>query len=216
MDADVQERAHVGRLSWARVHRWLSVLLVVPLAVWSITGLVFHLKPGWARAYDQLAIERPTTLHPASLAPPPADVQSLELFDTVLGPLYRIDGARLVDARTGQPRVLSPDEARALAADAVARSAHPYGAAGAVTSDDATVHIAYGDGVRVDVSRADARISQRGSDTDRIDWLYRLHYLQWTGNRTLDRVIAVAGLVLIWMVFVPGLVLFVRRLRAAE
>ena len=206
----------MGRLSWARVHRWLSVVLVVPLAVWSITGLVFHLKPGWARAYDQLAIERPTTLHPASLAPPPADVQSLELFDTVLGPLYRIDGARLVDARTGQPRVLSPDDARALAADAVARSPHAYGAAGAVTSDDATVHIAYGSGVRVDVSRADARISQRGSDTDRIDWLYRLHYLQWTGNRTLDRVIAVAGLVLIWMVFVPGLVLFVRRLRAAE
>ena len=205
----------MGRLSWARVHRWLSVVLVVPLAVWSITGLVFHLKPGWGRAYDQLAIERPTTLHPASLAPPPPDVQSLELFDTVLGPLYRIDGARLVDARTGQPRVLSPDDARALAADAVARSPHGYGAAGAVTADDATVHIAYANGVRVDVSRADARISQRGNDTDRIDWLYRIHYLQWTGNRSLDRVVAVAGLVLIWLVFVPGLVLFVRRLRAA-
>ena len=34
-----------------------------------------------------------------------------------------------------------------------------------------------------------------GPDTDRIDALYRVHYLQWTGHETVDRVLAVLGLV---------------------
>jgi len=56
-------------------------------------------------------------------------------------------------------------------------------------------------------------MSQRGHDTDRIDWLYRIHYLQWTGNKTIDRAFAMFGLALIWAVVIPGLVLFIRRMR---
>ena len=55
--------------------------------------------------------------------------------------------------------------------------------------------------------------TQHGADTARIEWLYRIHYLQWTGNRTVDRVLAVLGLALIWAALIPGLVLFVRRVR---
>lgn len=68
-------------------------------------------------------------------------------------------------------------------------------------------------GATVEVGLRTARMSQRGGDTERIDWLYRIHYLQWTGNRTVDKVLAIGGLALIWAVVIPGLVLFVRRLR---
>lgn len=213
---------------WARVHRWLAIVLVVPLVVWSITGLLFHLKPGWDRAYDQLGVERPTPgLHLAALASPAtieasvggATITRIELFDTTLGPLYRVttaNGDQLLDATTGRLRSpLSEADARALASDAVSRSQHraSYGEILEANTQGDTIRLRFSGGPTVDVGRTDARISQKGPDTDRIDWLYRIHYLQWTGHRALDRVIAVIGLLLIWAVLLPGLVLFVRRAR---
>jgi uncharacterized iron-regulated membrane protein len=209
-------------MPWSRVHRWLAVVLVVPLVIWSVTGLLFHLKPGWSRAYDMLSAEHPLDAMPAvsldavaSAAGGPA--QHLELFGSALGPLYRITtptGTVLLDAQLHRRSPLSAADARTLAADAVAHSTHrdAYGPIGATRADPDTVHVAFAHAT-VDVDRATGTISQRGRDTDRIDWLYRLHYLSWTGNRTLDKLLAITGVALIWLVMVPGLVLFVRRRR---
>jgi len=203
---------------WRRVHRWLAIVLVIPLIVWSITGLLFHLKPGWSRAYDLLDAERPGAVHLDKVATALGDaaVTHVELFDTAIGPLARVataKGDELYDAASGTKRSPLPiDAARALAVDAVARSPHAaeYGALARVSSTDTTVTLEYA-GATVGVGRNDARITQRGHDTDRIDWLYRIHYLQWTGNPTLDKLLGLAGLVLIWLVLIPGVVLFVRR-----
>jgi uncharacterized iron-regulated membrane protein len=210
-------------MTWAKAHRWLAILLVVLLAVWSVTGLLFHLKPGWARAYDMLSAERGHAMRPSTLASLSVvgdDITGLELIDTALGPLYRVataQGTSLVDAASGTKRSpLSLADARSLVADAIARSSYAasYGAFETADLRDSTVVIAYSGGQTIEVGRTDARISQRGGDTDRIDWLYRIHYLQWTGNKTFDRAFAIFGLALIWAVVLPGLVLFVRRLRA--
>src|ERR1041385_3604320 len=99
-------------MSWSRVHRYLALVLVVPLIVWSVTGLLFHLKPGWSRAYDMLDAERPlksSQVVPLSAfaAMFPEGVQRLELFGTALGPLYRVTtekGTALIDAATGERR----------------------------------------------------------------------------------------------------------------
>ena len=216
-------------MSWARAHRWLAIVLVGPLVVWSISGLLFHLKPGWGRAYEMLSAERDgSALRARELAAPGAIEAALggglatrlELFDSALGPLVRVataDGPELVDAVTARRRSpLSEADARALAVDAVARSPHraAYGAPAEVRTDDRAVWVRFDGGPTVRVGRRDARLSQRGPDTERIDWLYRIHYMQWTGNAAVDRVLAVAALALIWAVLAPGLVLFVRRLRA--
>lgn len=176
-------------MTWARVHAWLAIVLVAALVIWSVTGLLFHLKPGWDRAYDMLAIER----------------GGREELDTVIGPLVRVDGK--LDRAP-----LTEAEAVALVEDAVSRSRFAYGKVTRVAVTDATVKVHYGD-VVVTIDRGAGWISQRGADTDRIDWLYRIHYLQFTGNRTVDRAVAVLGLALIWAVMIPGIVLFVRRLR---
>lgn len=237
----------VAWLRWNRLHRWLAIVLVLPLVVWSVTGLLFHLKPGWARAYDMLSDERPLDAPVHAGAPPAAatdaptagspdapaavsldalataaggQIQRVELFGSALGPLYRVtiaDSPVLLDAGLHRRSPLSLDDARALAADAVAHSAHrdAYGAIGTARIEGANVRVAFA-GADVDVDRASGSIAQRGRDTDRIDWLYRLHYLSWTGNRTLDRGLAVAGLALIWLVMIPGLVLFVRGRRRSQ
>ncbi len=208
---------------WVKAHRWLAIGLVALLVVWSVTGLLFHLKPGWDRAYDQLSVERGDTTLPLQQLIPMTSLGSpsigrIELFDTVLGPLYRLrtsTGTELVDARTGRPRTLDVSDARALVADAVARSPHhaAYGEIANVAVADATARVTFAAGPIVEIGLHDARVSQRGRDTDRIDWLYRIHYLQWTGNPTFDRAFAIFGLVLIWAVMIPGIVLFVRRFR---
>jgi len=231
----------VAWLRWNRLHRWLAIVLVLPLVVWSVTGLLFHLKPGWARAYDMLSDERPlepqahgsgATPAAVSIDAPAAvsidvlaaaaggPIQRVELFGSALGPLYRVtvaDAPVLLDASMQRRSPLSLEDARALAADAVAHSAHrdAYGAIGTARIAGPNVRVAFA-GADVDVDRASGSISQRGRDTDRIDWLYRLHYLSWTGNRTLDRVLAVVGLALIWLVMIPGLVLFVRGRRRSQ
>ena len=57
------------------------------------------------------------------------------------------------------------------------------------------------------------KLSQRGEDTDRIDWLYRIHYVQWTGDPTIDKILPLVVLGLLWIVVVVGIVLFVMRFR---
>jgi hypothetical protein len=200
---------------WPRLHRWAALALVAPLVVWSITGLLFHLKPGWKRAYDMVSIEQPlatTNVTAVGLLPP---FKRLELFGTALGPMYRLDRATLIDATTGKQRSpLSIEDARTLAQDAVARSAHHagYGALIDAKADDATVHVRFANAI-VDVDRASGSLYQHGGDTERIDWLYRIHYLKWTGVPKVDRVLAIAGLALIWFAMGAGIVLFVRRWR---
>ena len=211
-------------MSWSRLHRYLALVLVVPLVVWSVTGLLFHLKPGWKRAYDMLDAERPldakqVTPIASITAQFPEGVTHLELFGTAIGPLYRVstaNGDALVNATTGaKVSPLSESDARSLASDAISRSRlqAEYGEITHSDVRDDVVRFTTAKGPIVEVGRTDARISQHGSDTARIDWLYRIHYLQWTGKKTLDRVLAIIGLALIWLVMIPGLVLAWRRWR---
>ncbi|MFN0251130.1 MAG: PepSY domain-containing protein [Kofleriaceae bacterium] len=215
------------RVTIAAFHRWAAIVLVALLVVWSITGLLFHLKPGWDRAYDSLSVQRTepvdlssvvpvASLTSVSLTSSGAVPSSIELFSTVLGPMYRVTtsaGSSIVDATTGRVRTFTPDEVIRLVDDAVSRSpfARRYGAHVGIDGND----VRYAGDQVVTFSPPTMRVSQEGRDTKRIDWLYRIHYLQWTGNKTIDKILAISGLALIWIVMIPGVVLFVRRLRRA-
>lgn len=211
------------RLTFASFHRWAAVVLVAMLVVWSITGLLFHLKPGWNRAYDQLSVKRDEPIDLASIVPmasltAPAGTSlkpsSIELFQTALGPMYRVttaEGSSIIDATTGKARSFTPEEVTRLVDDAVSHSPfeNRYGAHVGIANDA----VRYAGDQVVTFSPTTMRLSQEGRDTRRIDWYYRMHYLQWTGNPTVDKVLAIGGLALIWIVMIPGVVLFVRQLR---
>lgn len=217
---DASAASNPRRLTFAGIHRWAAIILVSMLVVWSITGLLFHLKPGWDRAYDPLSVKRDEPIDVASVVPIASVItkpSSVELFATVLGPMYRVttkDGSSIIDASTGKPRTFTGEEVTRLVDDAVSRSpfANRYGAHVGISGGDINAIRYAGDQI-VTFSPTTMRVSQEGRDTKRIEWFYRLHYLQWTGNATLDKILAVGGLVLIWIVMIPGVVLFVRRLR---
>jgi uncharacterized iron-regulated membrane protein len=220
----------------AALHRWTGLALAMVLLTWTITGLLFHLKPGWSGAYEMLDPARPRAVDTGAVRPLPevafrvreatgatTAITGLTLFDTALGPLYRVtvDGRPplLVDAISG--RVLSPltpDHAVALATDAAGRSSHPdrYGAVDSSLASDHEVVVRFAGGARVRVSRHTGAISQRGADTDRTDRLYQLHYLQLTGNPTIDRTVAVVAIAATWCLAILGIALFVRYLRSSR
>ena len=207
------------------MHRWVGLALALPFVVWTVTGLLFHLKPGWARAYEMLSIEDDAASLPLDAIPPPVatreTARKAELFATAIGPLYRVTsvaaGARvveLVDARSGE--LVSPigeDAARALASDAVRRSPYrtEYGAVAGVEGNDRTFAVRFVGGQIVRVDRRSGALAREGSDTATIDALYRLHYLKWTGVSVIDRALSIVAIVATWLLTTLGLVLFVRK-----
>jgi hypothetical protein len=132
------------------------------------------------------------------------------LVRTILGThlLVRTDaGWQQLDPRTGRERPSpSADEVRRLVADAIAGNER-YGQVRSVDGD--TVRTTTGVVITLDWDRLS--LSQRGPDTDRIDALYRIHYLQWTGIPAVDKVLGPAGLALVALLSALGLRLALRR-----
>lgn len=204
-----------------RVHRILGAVLVLPLLLWTATGLLFLVKPGWSGAYEPLSAIDDAPVELDGLVPladlEQGDVTRVDLVSTALGPVFRVELAggetRLVEASSG--RALSPltpeaGERIAVAAAARAGARERYGAVTAVREETSAIAVDFEGGATVHVSRTDLALSQSGSDTAFIDALYRVHYLQWTGVGALDRTLELAAIAGTWGLAGLGLVLLRR------
>ncbi len=175
-----------------RWHRLLGLTLSGPFLIWALTGLLFFLKPGWGPAYAPLNVG----LYPlrAGTHPTPPGCLESRRLRTVLGEHLLVrdaDGWRQLDPVTLDPRP-APQTADVwrLFADAIRSDSTRYG--GVVSCDSLRAETTHGKQLWLDWSQLS--MSQRGPDTDRIDFLYRLHYLQWTGHPGLDALLGIAGL----------------------
>jgi len=206
-------------------HRLLGILLLLPLATWTATGLVFLLKPGWAAAYEALdafdgrPVDAKDIIPIADLPLPAAETTGWELRSTALGPVYRVsqrDASFLLHAASGT--ILSPldrEGVAAIARDAAARAQAPerYGEVSEVSLTPDQGVVRFTGGAEVRVGRNDLSIAQRGSDTAWIDRLYELHYLRWTGIASIDRTLAPIALAAVWLLAFTGLRKLRRRAR---
>ncbi len=184
-----------------RWHRRLGIVLLLPFLGWAVTGLVFFLKPGYAGAYAEL---RPHFLPlgaeaGADALAPHGDWLETRRVRTVLGEHLLVrtaDGRLHLHAENGEP-FAAPDGAglQAMIADAIAQDPARYGTvARPAKTESGTAAFETTTGVHVEVDWPTLTLRQRGPDTERIDALYRVHYLQWTGVRAVDRVVGIAGL----------------------
>jgi hypothetical protein len=177
------------------LHRIVGLVMVLPLVGWALTGAVFFVKPGYAGAYEQLAVR--TYPLDDNL---PVRIQAwreARLVKTILGThlLVRTDtGWRHLDPATlaiaPAPR---PEVLRLLFEDAFTANPDRYGRV--ESQGDLTARTTTGVDVTLDWNRL--TLQQRGRDTARIDALYRIHYLQWTGYGVLDKLLGLAGLLLL-------------------
>jgi hypothetical protein len=198
--------------SHARTRRWhraLGLALSLPLFLWALTGLLFHWKPGWSEAYAPLALPaRPL----AGTLAIPKDAGWLEVrgLATSLGEHWLVRtsaGWQHLDASLAP--FPEPDETRlkGLIEEAIAVDPARYGH---VTGREDGEFVT-STGAHVALDWSSLRLSQRGRDTDRIDALYRVHYLQWTGIPAIDRPFALAGLAGLVALALAGLRLARRR-----
>jgi hypothetical protein len=186
-----------------RWHRLLGLTLLLPLCGWIATAVIFFIKPGYAGAYDMPAV-RTYAMSALPAAPLPAGALEARSLRTILGEHLLVrtkDGWTQDDPATLRPRRQpTPQEVRALIDDAVRENRQRYGQIVSVNGQTARTST----GVKIQLDWSSLSLQQRGADTDRIDLLYRIHYLQWTGIKSIDRILGIAGLALLLTLTILG------------
>lgn len=193
-----------------RIHRILGWCLILPFFVWALTGLVFFIKPGYQAAFSYLVVKTYPINTAIQLKPQP-EWQEIKLLQTVLG-------THLMVKQAGSWQQLSPkdftvrpqpsaDDLQLLVKDAISVDPKRYGEQLLKTEQGFVTDT----GVQIQLDWASLSLSQQGKDTELINNLYKAHYLQWTGQKTLDQVLGVLGLILLMLTTVVGVRLLIRR-----
>lgn len=220
-------------ISARALHRFAGAGLVLPLVLWIGTGLLFHVKPGWDEAYEPLAAPPSGPPPWERVVFSPAALKVRGLLDE--GPVSlaahpsglvayfgRRDGqAAAVDGTSGDPIPPSSEGvARAFALAAISASRHTA-SYGTIVSARATVHRSALTGAedpaflflttgekRLLVDRVTGEVTQGGALNDRIDLLYRVHYMQWTPWKPGNVALVLGASLLVLLLAASGLRLF--------
>lgn len=193
-----------------RIHRFLGWCLILPFFVWALTGLVFFIKPGYQAAFSSLTVKTYPISKVVQIIPKP-EWQEIKLLQTVLGihlMVKQSDSWQQLDLNdlTVRPQP-SADALQLLIKDAIKADPERYGQDLRTTEQGFVTDT----GVQIQLDWASLSLSQQGKDTELINNLYKAHYLQWTGQKTLDQVLGVLGLILLMLTTVVGVRLLLRR-----
>jgi hypothetical protein len=192
------------------LHRIIGLLMLLPFIGWAVTGAIFFLKPGYAGAYDPLqvktyALESNTAIQTHS------SWLEVRLLKTVLGEhllVRTVDGWQHLEPQSLKLKAApNEEEMRALLNDAFLSNPARYGQIVTVEGNN----IKTDTGVQAKLNWERMSLTQRGKDTDRIDFFYRVHYLQWTGIESLDKVLGGLGITFILVLSLLGAILFFRK-----
>jgi hypothetical protein len=185
------------------LHKVIGLVLLLPFFGWAVTGLVFFIKPGYADAYAMLS-PKTYPLNVATSITPEPGWREFRYLRTILGDhlLVRTDnGWQQLNPSSKQTRGLPSEvDIRMLLNDAFSANPQRYGNISTISGDTVRTDT----GVEVNIDWNSMSLQQRGRDTDRIDLLYRVHYLQWTGVKSIDRVVGLVGLVLVMVLTTLG------------
>jgi hypothetical protein len=184
------------------LHRIIGIILLIPMGSWALTGLVFFIKPGYVGAYEVLTPK----LYPINnqlLITEEPNWLEVRYLRTILGEhlLVRTESGWMnlnaIDRRA-RP-IPTEEEIRKLVQDAFTVNPKRYGQIASVDRNTVTTST----GIVVTIDWNTMSFQQTGKDTKLIDSLYRIHYLQWTGIKSIDRVVGLIGITLV--LFLTGL-----------
>jgi hypothetical protein len=195
------------------VHKKIGIVMLIPLLLWAVTGLVFLTKPGYEDAYIQLEpkhykIEREVRLPQAS------QWNQVKILRTILG-------YHLIVSNDGQWIHLDPftfnerphptkDEMAVLINDAISTNKKRFGNIVEIEENIVTTDT----DVQITLEWHTLKLHQSGRDTRLINTLYKIHYLQWLGSPTLDKIFGVIGLVGLVALTIFGLAIYAKKIRS--
>jgi len=195
-----------------KLHQYLGLVMLAPFIAWAITGVFFFVKPGYKDAYASLSVKTYPLLNITPITPQ-ENWQEIRWLRTILGEhlLVKTDkhwqqlnptNLKTIEQQTEQ-------QTRLLIEDAIQTNPARYGKIESI--DGQTVLM--DSGVTINVNWPQMRLYQSGSDTDFINWMYKVHYLQWTGIQSVDRVLGIVGLGLVVLLAGLGLSMVIKRRR---
>jgi len=193
-----------------RVHKYIGLVMMVPMFGWALTGLVFFIKPGYEGAYEILALKN-YPLESGYSVSTDASWKEVRVVKSILGVhlLVKSGGEYLnLDPLSYQPAPV-PDEhdLRKLFEDTVSQNKARYGDISSIENTTAFTST----GIEVELSWNELKFSQKGFDRAVIDALYKVHYLQWTPWSSVNQVLGVLGLLLLITLTVLGVRIYVAN-----
>lgn len=198
-----------------RWHLLLGYVLFVPFILWSATGIVFHLKPGYAGAYEKLSVRQypAKATRPLNVQPGWLEVRALE---TILGQhlLVRTEnGWQHLDPISLNPKPFPDQQSlQLLVQDAMDVNSARYGEITTINKEG----IRTSTEVLINLDWNTLTFRQSGRDTRTINWLYRIHYLEWTGIEALDKVVGILGPLFVVLIAMFGLTTALKGPKSRE
>ncbi len=192
-----------------KLHKIIGLLLFVPLIGWSLTGMVFLVKPGYEGAYERI-YPKTYPIEETFKIESGGNWHEARILRTILGYhlLVKQDGSwKHLDLKTLKEKPISSEtDLFALVEDAISTNKDRYGNIASITSGK----IFTDTGVEIAVDWSKLSISQAGSDTHFLNALYKVHYLQWSGLPALNVALGATGIVLLLTLVIFGFSLYRR------
>ncbi|MBA6416867.1 PepSY domain-containing protein [Colwellia sp. 6M3] len=193
-----------------KLHKLIGLILVLPMLGWTFTGLVFFIKPGYQGAYEQLSVKTYPLSGPITIIPQD-NWQEVRVVKTVLGE-HLIVKANNKSQHLDPTTLLAMPEPTTLQLETLINDAFTDNQAryGDIISTDGFT-AKTNTGVEVVLNWSSLRLSQQGQDTQLINLLYQVHYLQWTPFKELNQVVGIFGLILLISLTVLGVRIYLKQ-----
>ena len=177
---------------------------------WTITGIIFFIKPGYQGAYEQLSVKT-YPLSDSIVVQPNNEWQEIKLVTSILGDHLLVKSNNKTEHLDPNSLLLKPApseaEFKALLLDAFTGNSERYGDVIKLDGLSAQTNT----GVEIKLDWNNLRLSQKGQDTQLINLLYKVHYLQWTSHKEVDQVLGVLGLILLILLTILGVRLYLKK-----
>ena len=179
-----------------KIHRYIGLVMLLPMFGWSITGLVFFIKPGYEGAYEILKLKT-YPLDTETTLPGDAEWLDARLVKSVLGHHLLVNSYGV--ALHLHPKTLEeqpiPDAEQLvrLFDDTIAHNIERYGTIERIQQTTAYTST----GIKIVLDWPTLTFTQTGLDQKLIDTLYKVHYLQWTPWQGMNQVLGIFGLFLV-------------------
>ncbi|RUO31102.1 2Fe-2S iron-sulfur cluster-binding protein [Aliidiomarina soli] len=221
-------------LQW--LHRWTGLILLIQLMLWTISGLYFALVDHHGmKGHQYFSMQQPEALNRAQLANlSPAwwdefnGVTKVHSYTTQGLPRVEVhhqDGITHLDGRDGSVWQTDQNFAQQIAQ----ASYSGPGSLARVTPIERTreLHDWRGQGYRIDfdddlntrvyVDRASGTvIDHRNTPWVVADWMFRLHFIDYTGGRNFNNMVAIAAAVMTLWFALSGFILLIKLLNSGE
>jgi len=193
-----------------KTHQVLGLILLIPIVLWSLTGIFFLIKPGYEGAYQKISPKLYNLDSSFSIAPR-KNWNEIRLLKTALGYhlIVKADGQyKHLNPVTLQKQVFpSAAQLRLLFNDAIAKDSKRYGSITEIINNKAYTD----NGIEISLDWSNLTLTQQGKDTQLIRIFYKIHYMEWLANPLINKGFGALTIALLLILSAAGLIIYINR-----